>query len=136
MRLGSCAVVLRALFEPILGDRLVESAFQAGVRALASKPCFKELLAGALGVAEVADGILILPALFPRLAQTTSAGFARLDPALRQFRFHQSGIFTRTNSFGWILSSAACTSGTCFFNIGQWFVDKSRTAIFRPLRLC
>ena len=74
---------LHPFLKPFLVDGLVEGAFQTGVRALASKPCFLELLVGALGVAEVADGLLILPALFPRLAQTTRAGFARFDPALR-----------------------------------------------------
>jgi len=58
------------------------------VRAFVSKACLVELLVGALGVAEIADGLLILPALFQRLAQTACAGFARLNPALSQLCFH------------------------------------------------
>ena len=117
--LGSRAVVLRALLEPALVDGLVEGAFQAGVRAFGSKSCFAELLVGALGVAEIADGLLILQTLLPRFAQTARARFARFDPALSQPGFHSFGISTHTISFGRILSSAACTSGTCFFKVGQ-----------------
>src|ERR1035438_8405365 len=38
---GLCrAVVVRPFLKPMLVDGLVEGAFQAGVRALVSKPCF------------------------------------------------------------------------------------------------
>ena len=64
------------------------------VRRLNLETGFAKLLLGALGVADVADGFLVIPALLPRLAQTARAGFARLDPALSQFRFHtQSRLF-------------------------------------------
>jgi hypothetical protein len=49
---------------------------------------FTELLLGALRVPDVAHGFFVCPALFPRLAQAARGRFARLDPPLRELRFH------------------------------------------------
>jgi hypothetical protein len=46
------------------------------------------LLLGALRVPDVAHGLFVGPALFPRLAQTARGRFARLDSPLREVRFH------------------------------------------------
>jgi hypothetical protein len=50
---------------------------------------FVKLLLGALGMAEVAHGFLVRPALFPRLAHGARGKFMRFNPALSQFRFHR-----------------------------------------------
>ena len=55
---------------------------------MASKSCFAELLLGALRVPDVAHGFLVRPALLPRLAKAARGRFARLDPPLRDLRFH------------------------------------------------
>jgi hypothetical protein len=49
---------------------------------------FRKLLLRALRVPDVAHGFLVRPALFPRFAQTARGRFARLDPPLREVRFH------------------------------------------------
>lgn len=55
---------------------------------MASLADFRKLLLGALRVPDVARCFLVRPALFPRLAQAARGRFARLDPPLREIRFH------------------------------------------------
>jgi hypothetical protein len=68
---------------------------------------FGELLLGALGVADVAHGFLVRPALFPRLAHGARAQLARFNPALSQFRFHSSNLRTSAST---VISWCAATS--------------------------
>jgi hypothetical protein len=71
-----------------LGAIAIE-AFPGGKGGGASSDSnFAELLLGALRVPNVAHGFLVRPALLPRFAQAARGRFARLDPPLREFRFH------------------------------------------------
>ena len=47
-----------------------------------------ELAFGALGVADVARGLLVRPAVLPRLAQAAGGGLAGLNSPLGKLAFH------------------------------------------------
>ena len=70
---------------PAKGKRKSLSASRATEPSVTN---FAELLFGALRVPDVAHGFLVRPTLFPRFAQAARGRFARLNPPLREFRFH------------------------------------------------
>jgi hypothetical protein len=78
-----------------------------------SESNFSELLLGALRVPDVAHGFLVRPALFPRLAQAARGCLVRLDPPLREIRFHGDYAIATSNAASGSTSRSITRAFSC-----------------------